>query len=104
VKSEKPVIKDGSRRTPLPLPGTSLGTSVLLESIRIGFRPRAPVPAYLCLGRDEKSAALVEFDWDLDEAEDLREDFGLGFFGVLDEEGVVNLEKDLAYICSPDLE
>jgi hypothetical protein len=47
---------------------------------------------------------LVEFDWDLDEAEDLREDFGLGFFGVLDEEGVVNLEKDLAYICSPDLE
>jgi hypothetical protein len=103
VKSEKPVIKDGSRRTPLPLPGTSLGTSVLLESIRIGFRPRAPVPAYLCLGRDDEATASVEFDRDLDEAEDLREDFRLGFFWVLDEEGVVDLQKNLTAIGSPDL-
>jgi hypothetical protein len=76
---------------------------VVFETIRITFAPISAVPTGFAIVGNEKGSVVGKWDGDLEEGEELGDDFVFEFGGVLDCEGVVVVHVEGGYSGSPDL-
>ena len=92
-------IQESNFLRPAPL----VARDVVFEAIRIAFAPISAVPTSFTIIGDEQDAVVGKGDGDLEEGEELGDDFVFEFGGILYGERVVVVHVEGGYSGSPDL-